>query len=94
MQYLQNACCQQIKVVGEKTIVVIEYPSEMGYLPPTLDDGRLIGIRNRKYGRTLLAMYICGPIRTKAIVPHPEEFGDGHGKPQLKKRGQQTTAKQ
>ena len=77
------------KVVGNKTIVVFEYPAEIGLLPPTLDDGRLIGVRNRKHGRTVLGIYIRGPITTKLIKPHPEEFGDENGQPLNARKGRQ-----
>lgn len=75
------------QVVGNKTIVVFEYPSEIGFLPPTLDDGRLIGLRNRKHGRTVLGIYVRGPLTTTVIKPHMEEFGDENGQP-LQRRKQ------
>lgn len=79
--------------MGNKTIVVFEYPSEIGYLPPTLDGGRLIGVRNRKHGRTMLGIYVRGPITTTVITPHPEEFGDEDGRP-LDLRKKQSVKKQ
>lgn len=74
-------------MVGNKTIVVFEYPSEIGFLPPTLDNGRLIGLRNRKHGRTVLGIYIRGPLTTTVIKPYTEEFGDEKGQP-LRRRKQ------
>ena len=47
-------------VIGERTLVVVEYPIEMGSMPPVIAD-RLIGLRNRRYGRTMLSMYACQP---------------------------------
>lgn len=46
--------------VGEGTFVVVEYPIELRTMPPVIEQ-RLIGIRNRKYGRTVLALYACQP---------------------------------
>lgn len=57
--------------VGEGTFVVVEYPVELGSLPPAIGH-RLVGIRNRKYGRTVLALYACQP--GPYIDPRPEEF--------------------
>lgn len=59
--------------VGENTFVVVEYPVELKSLPPVIAQ-RLIGLRNRKYGRTVLALYVCNP--TFDIDPRPEEFID------------------
>jgi len=50
----------------EDTVVVVEYPIELGFLPYQIGAGgvddqtgppRLTGLRNRKYGRTVLAYY-------------------------------------
>lgn len=46
--------------VGEGTVVVVEYPVELKSMPPALEN-RLVGIRNRRYGRTVLAVYACEP---------------------------------
>lgn len=59
--------------VGENTFVVVEYPVELKSLPPVIDQ-RLIGIRNRKYGRTVLALYACQP--DVDVNARPEEFID------------------
>jgi len=43
-------------LVGEDTIVMVEYPVELGCLPHVIgreDGGVLIGVRNRRYGRTV-----------------------------------------
>jgi 16S rRNA (guanine(966)-N(2))-methyltransferase RsmD len=59
-------------IIKEDTIVIIEYPVEMGTLPYILGEDKLFGIRNRKYGRTVLAMYVYRP--TKKYDMRPEEF--------------------
>lgn len=46
--------------VGEGTFVVVEYPVELGGMPPAIGN-RLVGVRNRRYGRTVLAVYACQP---------------------------------
>lgn len=49
-------------LVGEDTVILIEYPVELGCLPHVIardDGGALVGIRNRKYGRTV-SFFICG----------------------------------
>jgi 16S rRNA (guanine966-N2)-methyltransferase len=40
-------------VVSEDTVVVIEYPVELGSLPFVVGNGQLVGLRNRRYGRTV-----------------------------------------
>jgi 16S rRNA (guanine966-N2)-methyltransferase len=65
-------------LVAEDTIVVIEYPIELGCLPhviPRNDGGALIGVRNRRYGRTVIAMYIVNPTGVLRVADsRPEEF--------------------
>jgi len=61
-------------VVDEDTLVVIEYPVELGCFPPTLADGRLVGLRNRKYGRTVLGLYVYRPSGKLDMQPFSEEF--------------------
>jgi 16S rRNA (guanine966-N2)-methyltransferase len=65
-------------LVAEDTIVVIEYPIELGCLPHVLprdDGGALIGVRNRRYGRTVIAMYIVNPTGVLPVADsRPEEF--------------------
>lgn len=48
-------------LIEENTIVLLEYPVEMGTLPFVLGDHQMIGLRNRRYGRTILAMYVNKP---------------------------------
>mmetsp|Transcript_968 Transcript_968/g.1210 ORF Transcript_968/g.1210 Transcript_968/m.1210 type:complete len:347 (-) Transcript_968:200-1240(-) len=62
-------------LLTEDTIVVIEYPIELGCLPHLLGDGRLVGLRNRRYGRTIIGTYINRPTgRLPFAVPKPEDF--------------------
>lgn len=64
--------------VKEDTIVLLEYPIELGCLPHVLErenGGKLVGLRNRRYGRTVIAMYIVSPSgRMEAADSRPEEF--------------------
>jgi 16S rRNA (guanine966-N2)-methyltransferase len=64
--------------VTDDTIILIEYPVELGCLPHVIarnDGGALVGIRNRKYGRTVIALYICNPSgRLDRAESRPEEF--------------------
>lgn len=57
--------------VGEGTFVVVEYPVELKIIPPSVGY-RLVGIRNRRYGRTVVAVYACQPDID--IDRRPEEF--------------------
>lgn len=57
--------------VGEGSFVFVEYPVELKSLPPTIDH-RLIGIRNRRYGRTVVAVYACQP--DVGLQTRPDEF--------------------
>ncbi|KAL1511444.1 hypothetical protein AB1Y20_006243 [Prymnesium parvum] len=61
-------------LVGEDTLIVIEYPVELGCFPPVLCDGKLVGLRNRKYGRTVLALYVSRPSGRIDYPPFSEEF--------------------
>mmetsp|Transcript_15369 Transcript_15369/g.32346 ORF Transcript_15369/g.32346 Transcript_15369/m.32346 type:complete len:395 (-) Transcript_15369:216-1400(-) len=65
-------------LVGEDTVILIEYPVELGCLPHAIardDGGALVGIRNRKYGRTVIAMYIVNPTGARETAEsRPEEF--------------------
>lgn len=49
------------------------YPVELGALPPSLAN-KLVGVRNRRYGRTVLAVYACRPTGKLALDARPEEF--------------------
>jgi len=57
--------------VGEGSFVVVEYPVELETLPPTVM-WRLVGLRNRRYVRTVIAIYTCQP--SSFIDPRQEEF--------------------
>jgi 16S rRNA (guanine966-N2)-methyltransferase len=65
-------------VVTDDTIVLVEYPVELwGDLPHVYsgETTTMVGIRNRKYGRTVIAMYICNPSgKLETAVSRPEEF--------------------
>ena len=65
-------------VVTDDTIILIEYPVELwGDLPHVYNGDKvtMIGIRNRKYGRTVIAMYICNPTgKIDKAESRPEEF--------------------
>mmetsp|Transcript_26563 Transcript_26563/g.45340 ORF Transcript_26563/g.45340 Transcript_26563/m.45340 type:complete len:399 (-) Transcript_26563:247-1443(-) len=65
-------------LVTEDTVILIEYPVELGCLPHVIgreDGGVLVGIRNRKYGRTVIAMYIVNPTGERETAEsRPEEF--------------------
>lgn len=41
--------------------MVIEYPVELGCLPHVIGNGRMVGLRNRRYGRTVLGVWIYRP---------------------------------
>ena len=68
---LIDAICNS-SLVEENTIVVIEYPVELGTLPHILGNDKLFGIRNRKYGRTVLGIYVYRP--TKQYDMKVDEF--------------------
>lgn len=59
-------------LISEDSIVIVEYPEEMGTLPYILGDNQLYGVRNRKYGRTILALYVYRP--SKSLDMRPDEF--------------------
>jgi 16S rRNA (guanine966-N2)-methyltransferase len=64
-------------MVMEDTIIVIEYPVELlGDLPHviTANNHTAIGIRNRRYGRTVIAIYIIDPTGQLNAYSRPEEF--------------------
>ncbi|KAL7575747.1 hypothetical protein ACA910_003079 [Epithemia clementina (nom. ined.)] len=64
--------------VAEDTVVLIEYPIELGSLPHVVarsDGGAMVGVRNRRYGRTVIAMYVVNPTgKLDAANSRPEEF--------------------
>lgn len=65
-------------LVKEDTIVLVEYPVELwGDIPHVIhgESTTMIGIRNRKYGRTVIAMYICNPTGNYEMAEsRPDEF--------------------
>lgn len=61
-------------VLAEDSLVAIEYPVELGCFPPVLASGKLVGLRNRRYGRTVLAIYVCRPSGRLDYPPRSEEF--------------------
>lgn len=56
---LLDAVCQS-PLLHEDSMVLIEYPVELGCLPFDINN-QLYGLRNRKYGRTVIATYINLP---------------------------------
>lgn len=68
---LIDAVCSSPLVTAD-TVVMIEYPVEMGSLPYVLGHDRLFGVRNRRYGRTVLALYVYRPSRQ--LSAKPDEF--------------------
>lgn len=67
--------------VRDDTVVLVEYPVELGCLPHVLDrtvegdEGKLVGVRNRRYGRTVVAFYVANPTgRLRSAESRPEEF--------------------
>ena len=42
--------------------------------PDVVADGRFVGIRNRRYGRTVLAIYVRSPSGKLDLTPYSEEF--------------------
>lgn len=61
-------------LLANDSLVLLEYPVEMGNLPHVLGNQQLFGLRNRRYGRTVLAMYVNRPSRLYDL--RPEEFFD------------------
>jgi len=68
-------------VLRDDTVIMVEYPVELGSLPHVLDrtvegdEGKLIGVRNRKYGRTVIAMYVANPTGNLEVAQsRPEDF--------------------
>lgn len=65
-------------VVTDDTVILVEYPVELGCLPHVIkrnDGGILVGVRNRKYGRTVIALYVVNPTgKLESAESRPEEF--------------------
>lgn len=72
------AAAANSKLLTEDTVIVIEYPVELGCLPHVIcqeNGGTLVGVRNRRYGRTVIAMYVANPTgRLDSAESRPEEF--------------------
>jgi hypothetical protein len=45
----------------------------MGTLPQVLGDQRLIGVHNRRYGRTVVGVYVSSPTGRWNYDDRPEE---------------------
>lgn len=64
--------------VTDDTVILIEYPVELECLPHVIarnDGGALVGVRNRKYGRTVIALYVVNPSgKLNGAESRPEEF--------------------
>lgn len=67
----------------DDTVVMIEYPLELGCLPPVIKSiqesssgSTLVGVRNRRYGRTVVAIYVNNPTGRlhASSSSRPEEF--------------------
>jgi 16S rRNA (guanine966-N2)-methyltransferase len=65
-------------LVTDDTVILIEYPVELGCLPHVVTAGpnTAVGVRNRRYGRTVIAMYVINPTGKlpDAASSRPEEF--------------------
>ncbi|KAL3826525.1 hypothetical protein ACHAXA_004362 [Cyclostephanos tholiformis] len=65
-------------LVKADTLILVEYPVELGCLPHAIgreDGGVLVGVRNRRYGRTVIAMYVVNPTGDmEGVDSKPEEF--------------------
>ena len=52
----------ETRLLNPDAVVIVEYPVELGILPSTYGSQRqLVGLRNRRYGRTVLAFYVYQP---------------------------------
>lgn len=65
--------------MGDDTVVLIEYPVELGCLLHVItrkDGGALVGVRNRRYGPTVIAMYALNTTGRMEVAEssRPEEF--------------------
>lgn len=65
-------CISNTPLIEPNTIVAIEYPIEMGPLPYVMGNFSLFGLRNKRYGRTVLATYAYKP--TVVFDMRPGEF--------------------
>jgi len=64
-------------LLNDDAIVVVEYPVELGALPKVYGSRRqLVGLRNRRYGRTVLAFYAFQPTGKVDFDFKLDEFDD------------------
>jgi 16S rRNA (guanine966-N2)-methyltransferase len=70
---LLNLLCRS-SLLEENTLIALEYPLEIGCLPFIWGNNQLYGLRNRRYGRTILAIYVNKP--TDTFDYREEEFAD------------------
>ncbi|CAM9298568.1 unnamed protein product [Ectocarpus fasciculatus] len=63
-------------LVAQDTLVVIEYPVELGCMPHAIGDGTMVGLRNRRYGRTVVGVWVYLPSGQfgDMLDSRPEEF--------------------
>jgi 16S rRNA G966 N2-methylase RsmD len=82
---LMEAAVASPLVAESDTILIVEYPVELGSLPhvitsttnsnQNIQKNTAVGIRNRRYGRTVSAMYIINPSgKLDRADSRPEEF--------------------
>ncbi|KAJ8599311.1 hypothetical protein CTAYLR_005327 [Chrysophaeum taylorii] len=65
-------------LLNDDAVVVIEYPVELGSMPPFLGNHRqIVGLRNRRYGRTVLAFYAKRPTGQLPFDFRHDEFAGG-----------------
>ena len=66
------------ELVTDDTVILVEYPVELGCLPHVVTVGghAAVGVRNRRYGRTVIALYVVNPTGalSDAATSRPEEF--------------------
>ena len=56
-----------------RRLVLTQRPSRL-HVRAALADGRLVGLRNRRYGRTVVAIYVNRPSGKLDLAPFSEEF--------------------
>lgn len=74
---LLDTIAKNDRLLNDDAVLVVEYPIELGSLPPTLGEQmQLRGLRNRKYGRTAVAYYAARPTGKLPFDFRPSEFED------------------
>jgi 16S rRNA (guanine966-N2)-methyltransferase len=68
---LLDQVCQS-PLLTDNTVLVLEYPVQMGSLPFMIGNQQLLGLRNRRHGRTILGIFVNRP--TGHFDFRPEEF--------------------